>query len=264
MPAQRLAARCVEKPWGRCKLWPGFEQFESGKPVGEIWFEAEDNDLLVKYLFTGDTLSVQVHPSDDQARARGLSHGKDEAWLVLGAEPEATIALGPKHSLEPDELRAAAVDGSIVDMLDWQEVRPGQFIYSPATTLHTMGPGLSLIEVQQNVDATFRLFDFGRTREIHVEEGIAAARLTPFVHAPSPANPNILCEGPKFVVERLTGRRPIDLGGTTALLVPVTGGGTLEGQFFQAGQCWQVRGATQIDIDPEGLALLAYPGNRRL
>ena len=117
MPASLLTTRRVEKPWGRHHLWPGFaDPAPDGPKIGEIWFQTPDAgkpDLLIKYLFPGEKLSVQVHPNDEQAHARGLPRGKDECWVVLAADPGATIAIGTLAPMSKDELRAAALDGSI-------------------------------------------------------------------------------------------------------------------------------------------------------
>src|SRR3546814_2738640 len=91
--------------------------------------------------------------------------GKDEAWLILAAEPDSTIALGTKRPVGREELRDAALDGSIEDLLDWKPVKAGDFYYSPAGTVHAIGAGITLIEVQQNVDLTYRLYDYGRPRD---------------------------------------------------------------------------------------------------
>ena len=89
MPATLLHTHRVEKPWGRDTLWPGFEDAAPGTPpIGEVWFQEPGNttpDLLIKYLFTSEKLSVQVHPDDEQAHARGLPRGKDECWTILAA-----------------------------------------------------------------------------------------------------------------------------------------------------------------------------------
>ncbi|MEY2927999.1 MAG: hypothetical protein RL367_2476, partial [Pseudomonadota bacterium] len=112
MPAQQLNSIRVEKPWGRRALWPGFAPVAADcDPVGEIWFEAlagTDPGLMVKYLFTSERLSIQVHPDDAAAKQRGHARGKDEAWVILAAEPGATVALGTRHAVSQDQLRQAA------------------------------------------------------------------------------------------------------------------------------------------------------------
>ncbi|GAO39028.1 putative mannose-6-phosphate isomerase [Sphingomonas changbaiensis NBRC 104936] len=268
MTAVLLSTKRVAKPWGRHSLWPGFGDPAPGEePIGEIWFPSppgNDPDLLIKYLFTSDRLSVQVHPDDEAARARGHARGKDEAWLVLAAEPESKIALGPKHPLSAGQLRTAALDGSIVDLLDWRPVKAGDFIYSPAGTIHAIGAGLTVIEVQQNLDLTYRLYDYGRPRALHLDEGIAVSTLTPFNSPPQPARPDLLASGPKFTVERLeAGARTVDLGDATGWLVPVTGNGRIDDQPFEAGQCWSVTGRADIRLDLRAAALLAYSGPAR-
>src|SRR5690348_12309480 len=107
----KLDRRYVEKPWGRTQL-PAIFDSPAGKRIGEIWFTGPgDQPLLVKYLFTSERLSVQVHPNDEQARARGLERGKSECWYILEAEPGATLGLGLKRDASAEELRAAALDG---------------------------------------------------------------------------------------------------------------------------------------------------------
>ena len=146
MPATKLETKRVEKPWGRHDLWPGFpDPAPDAAPIGEVWFKEPGDDtpeLLIKYLFTSERLSVQIHPDDAQAQARGLSRGKDECWTILAAEPGATIAVGPKRPTSHEELRAAAKDGSIVDLLDWRPVKAGDFLYTPSGTVHAIGGGI--------------------------------------------------------------------------------------------------------------------------
>lgn len=268
MPAIKLTQHVVEKPWGRHDLWPGFEAHEGGSaPIGEIWFTAEDGrdpDLLVKYLFTSKKLSIQVHPDDAQAQARGHARGKDEAWLVLAAEPDSTIALGPRQPMTDDELRRSALDGSIVDLMHWQSVKAGDFIYSPAGTVHAIGAGLTIIEIQQNLDLTYRLYDYGRPRELHLDDGAAVSLLTPFAPLPVPQDADLYAEGPKFVVERLrAGTHALAGGDAPAVLVPVTGGGTVDGAPCTAGECWRLEGEVSLTVDAGGEMLLSYPGARR-
>ncbi|RIA44223.1 mannose-6-phosphate isomerase type 1 [Hephaestia caeni] len=274
MPATLLATRRVDKPWGRHILWPGFpDPAPDADPVGEVWFQTPGDanpDLLVKYLFTSEKLSVQVHPNDAAARKAGYARGKDEAWLILAAEPESTIALGTKRPVGREELRDAALDGSIEDLLDWKPVKAGDFFYSPAGTVHAIGAGITLIEVQQNVDLTYRLYDYGRPRDLHLDAGIAVSEGTPFIAQPAPGKVSgdrmILAEGPKFVLERWpAGHRKVTLPeGLTGWLVPVTGEGVADGVAFRAGECATVTGSAEIEIAEGGDVLFAYPGDARI
>jgi mannose-6-phosphate isomerase len=169
----KLVRHAVEKPWGRTDL-PEC----GGRRIGEIRFEAPDGrrlPLLVKHIFTSEKLSVQVHPDDSQARARGLPNGKSECWYILRAEPGAVLGLGFKAAIGKEEMRQAALDGSIERLMDWKPVRAGDFFYVPAGTVHAIGAGLSLIEVQQQSDTTYRLYDYGRPRELHLEDGVGVA-----------------------------------------------------------------------------------------
>ena len=276
MPATLLATKRVEKPWGRSHLWPGFADPAPGAgKIGEVWFQtahAGAPELLIKYLFTSEKLSVQVHPDDEAARAAGYPRGKDEAWVILAAEPHATIALGTKAPMTKDELRAAALDGSIEHLLDWKPVKAGDFIYSHAGVIHAIGPGLTLVEVQQNVDLTYRLYDYGSDRELHLDAGVAVSDPVPFVALPTPApappqeNRTILAEGPKFVLERWpAGHRVVELpAGTTGWLVPLAGQGVADGVAWRAGECLTVEGRCEVAADIGSDLLFAYPGDRRL
>jgi len=279
MTAQRLTTLRVEKPWGRHKLWPGFgDVADGGAAVGEIWFDASgcfepgtDPELMVKYLFTSERLSIQVHPDDAAAQAAGYKRGKDEAWLVLAADPESTIALGTREVTTREALAAGALDGAIVDMVDWKPVKAGDVIYSAAGAVHAIGAGITLIEVQQNVDLTYRLYDYGRPRELHLDAGIAVSDPVPFVAPPMPGEVapgrSILCEGGKFVLERWSwdGARSVTLPrGVNGWLVPVTGGGRIDGEVFTAGECWLTDGSVEIALDPGSDILFAYPLKNRL
>ncbi len=272
MVAAKLTTIRVEKLWGRHNLWPGFaDPAPGGAAVGEIWFEAPkgvEAELLVKYLFTSERLSIQVHPDDEVARAAGHPCGKDEAWLILAADPGAVIALGTKAPMSADDLRAACLDGSIVDKLHWQPVAAGDFIYSPARTIHAIGAGITTIEVQQALDLTYRLYDYGRPRELHLDEGLAVSDPVPFtpVHGGRTRGPDraILTEGGKFVVERWTSGGSINLAGRTGWLIPVAGSGVVDGIDWTAGECLMLHGAPNIRLSGDADILLAYPGAEAL
>jgi mannose-6-phosphate isomerase len=176
----KLQRQYVEKPWGRTELPAAFDRL-SGKRIGEIWFTgAGDQPLLVKYLFTSERLSIQVHPNDEQARARGLPRGTSECWTILDAEPGATLGLGLTRECSAEELRSAALDGSIEQLMDWRPVHAGDFFLVPPGTIHAIGGGISLLEFQQNSDVTYRLYDYGRPRELHLDDAVAVASRAPY------------------------------------------------------------------------------------
>jgi mannose-6-phosphate isomerase len=274
MPATKLHTHRLEKPWGRRDLGFGFEDVaEGGAPVGEVWFQEPGDtkpDMLIKYLFTGERLSVQVHPDDEEAHVRGLPRGKDECWTVLKADPGATIAMGPKVPMTKDQLRTAAQDGAIIDDLDWVPMKVGDFRYCPSGTIHAIGGGLTVIEVQQNSETTYRLYDYGSDRELHLKDGVDVADLEPYCPVASPGaageGRTILVEGPKFVLERLGGGEwPVALPeGTTAWLVPITGSGSVAGVDWHAGECVTVTGSETVQASADADMLLAYPGMRRM
>ncbi|MEQ5789197.1 class I mannose-6-phosphate isomerase [Erythrobacter sp. NFXS35] len=216
-----LASRAVEKVWGRTALPTPFAGLGPAR-IGEIWFEppAELPNVLVKYLFTCEKLSVQVHPSDAQAEVGEA--GKEECWLVLHAEPGACLGIGFMHAVTTQEIASAALDGSIERLLAWHPVREGDLFYLPAGTVHALGPGLTLVEVQQNSDTTFRLYDYGRPRELHLERALAVARGEIYGHEHRSSlsmRGKTLIDGPYFRFERIHGEP--DEGVAAAFNTPV-------------------------------------------
>jgi mannose-6-phosphate isomerase len=271
MPAIRLTTKRVEKPWGRHDLWPGFGDVAEGAPtVGEIWFEVPDGaspELLIKYLFTSDKLSIQVHPNDEQARERGYPRGKDESWVVLAADPHATIAIGTLDVMTPEELRSSALDGTIETKVDWRAVKAGDFYYTPAGTIHAIGPGLTVVEVQQNVDVTYRLYDYGSDRELHLDDGVAVSNAVPYVAThvamEAEAGRTVLCDGPAFVLERWarSGEGTLKAAGDRPLwLIPLAGGGTVDGAPLEAGGVWLVDSDVALSLAHDTDMLVAYSG----
>ena len=271
MAATRLIRKDVEKVWGRRDLPDMFGGgYRGAEPLGEIWFEHPDGrdvELLVKYLFTSQRLSIQVHPDDAAARAAGHRRGKDEAWIVLSADPGAEIGLGLTRAVAKEELAQAARDGSIETLVDWRPAAAGDVLYSPAGTVHALGPGLVLIEIQQNADLTYRLYDYGRPRELHRDEGVRVANAAPHVsgvrgYARSDGR-EVLAEGRCFVLERLRNAlvgelRPAE--DQPVWLVPVRGRGRVAGRPLEPGDVWLVDSVAALSLEEGAELLVAYPG----
>jgi mannose-6-phosphate isomerase len=275
MPTEHAAVRVVNKPWGVGDLQPWSSVDGSGDAVGELWFERADKEaptpaLLLKLLFTSEPLSIQVHPDDTFARAMGMPSGKSEAWYILSAEPDAQIGVGLKHQVTPQQLRGSIQSGSIAELMYWRPVSKGDVIYIPAGTIHAIGAGIVLAEIQQNSDATFRLFDYGRQRELHEDSGVAVAHPWPMRTPCSPtqltSERTVLVASRHFVLERIQ----LPEGTSWALLAePETWMLVIDGHaaiglaaasigkaIFIAG------GRTSIEVGNNGLsALIAYPAS---
>ncbi|KHK93076.1 mannose-6-phosphate isomerase [Novosphingobium malaysiense] len=262
-----LPIRQVEKPWGKDVLPEPFCA-PQGRRIGEIWFEPppELPELLVKYIFTSEKLSVQVHPSDTQTLAKGIGRqGKEECWLIVAAEPGATLGIGFDATLGEDEMRVAARDGSIEGLMTWHAVKPGDFFYIPANTVHAIGAGVSLIEVQQNSDITYRLFDYGRPRELHLEEGMAVASGEPYDLAAwsksiPPRGTHGLVDGPLFLLDQVEGKPSDEMTARypgSLLVIPREGDVVVSGETIAPGGCALARTLDEVAFDDGGVCLLA-------
>jgi mannose-6-phosphate isomerase len=203
----RLKPWFSPRPWGRRSLepWYSASQVETSEAVGEAWLtgpeslietgplsgqtlaavaathtaqlfgadkQAVEFPLLVKLLFPADKLSVQVHPDDAHARAMGQPRGKTECWYVLSADHGAQIALGLRPGAAADSVRAAIAAGTLEDLMQWVPVTAGDMFFVDAGTVHAIGPGMVLLETQQTCDITFRMYDYGRPRELHVDQAL--------------------------------------------------------------------------------------------
>lgn len=264
----RLETIVVEKPWGRTDIPTGFGDF-GGRRIGEIWFAnpaGDDAPIMVKFLFTSERLSIQVHPDDEAARAAGYARGKEECWLILDAQPGAELGVGLNRPSSREELHAAALDGSIVDMIDWRPSQTGDFVYNRAGTIHAIGGGLTVVEVQQNVDCTYRLYDYGRPRELHLDAGLKVAEPGP-VRDPrdavvDPRANRMLVSGPHFHVAHLAA--PVDqalLEQATGELtfVPLSAGCHVGGEVVALGEAVLLVDASAIQIDEGNRAILTWP-----
>lgn len=242
MPLVQLKPRFVERVWGSQHLEPLFG-LEQGFPsfrekIGEVWFEgAGDVPLLVKFLFTSGKLSVQVHPDDAYAAKHHNSRGKTEMWHVLAAEPGARIAAGFREPISAERLREAALSGEIEELLAWHDARPGDTFFIPAGTVHAIGAGLTLCEIQQLSDITYRLYDYGRPRELHLEQALAVSVREPH-RARMQSRQAALVSCDYFTVTRYECSGTIELSHPPDLVIVIGGAGNLGGERVHAGEVW--------------------------
>jgi mannose-6-phosphate isomerase len=281
----RLKPWFSERVWGRRDLRPWYAETGTTELVGEAWLtgpqcvvetgpfagrtlaevSAQDGGefpLLVKLLFPNDKLSVQVHPDDAQAKAMGETRGKTECWYVLEAEPGATVALGLKPGVEVEQISAAVANGTMESLMEWVPVSVGDMLFVDAGTIHAIGPGVVLLETQQTSDVTYRLYDYGRPRELHLEKGLRVIRTKTAAGkvAPRPMDGfTRLIEQQYFVVDRfevLSGKVTIPLAGA-GCLVGLAGSGVV-----RCGEAEVELKAGQAVVVPVGADALAVSGDK--
>jgi mannose-6-phosphate isomerase len=231
----RLSARLVERVWGRTDLSPWYP--ESERPIGEAWFGEHLNlPLMVKLLFTSERLSVQVHPDDGEDGPRG----KTEMWHILEAASNAVIALGFREPIARERLREAARTGEIEALLNWMPVQAGETYFTPAHTVHAIGAGIVLCEIQQNSDVTYRLWDYGRPRELHLEKALPISDLG--VH-PGAAPKGEPVRSKHFVTEivqlRAGAKMPVEPH-ECQLWICIDGEASIGAELARAGEVWLV------------------------
>lgn len=266
----RIVPLLIERIWGRCDLgergWIDAARTSARQPIGEAWLtdvhcRAENGEtlgalmtpgdagrpvppLLAKLLFTAAPLSIQVHPTDAAARAAGtFASGKDEAWHVLETMPEAPVWIGLRKPVTRGALRAAAEDGSVLTLMRRHAVHPGETILVPAGTVHAIGAGVVLLEVQDPVDITYRLYDYGRPRPLQLDAALAVADLgasRAVVDSPPgiAVSRRTLARAQRFVLERCepaAGSTLTPNGGRYHILIALTAGVALDGQPFLPG-----------------------------
>ncbi|MDQ6665544.1 MAG: class I mannose-6-phosphate isomerase [Acidobacteriota bacterium] len=253
MKPVRIQPEFIGRVWGSLALEPWFPN--RAEKIGEVWFTAPNNyPLLVKFLFTSERLSVQVHPDDDYAAANhNGSLGKTEMWHILDAKPGSTIALGFTREITRAELREASESGAIVDLLRWIPVHPGETYLTPAGTVHAIGAGIVLCEIQENSDITYRLYDYNRkpARQLHLDHGEKVCCLSP--HSAGSLE-SVTCR--HFVTEKLEFANAREYAPEAdELLIVLQGSGTLAGESFKSGHVWFIqKGTAAFLINPEKAA----------
>jgi mannose-6-phosphate isomerase len=264
MPLRKLEPEFHERVWGSTQLEPWFPDPASpvgpAKAIGEVWHEVPtDLPLLVKFLFTTKPLSIQVHPDNAYARAHHDSPGKTEMWHVIDVRPcegaageetrpqggarSAQIAAGFRETVTAEQVRSAALSphaDEIEGMLEWFDAAPHDTFLIPAGVVHTIGAGLVLCEIQQPSDITFRIYDYGRGRALHLDEALAVAQFSP--HSARAKLP-VACD--YFVTSRLTVHGQVlyrPMTGQPQLLIAIHGQGEIDGHPLKAGDVWYVPG----------------------
>lgn len=240
-------------PDGACRIASGEHL---GKSFAEYWqahFE-EPFPILCKLIDAERSLSVQVHPNDAYAKPYG-DNGKTELWHILEAEPGAYLYLGVRETTDPKELRKRIQGGTVETLLKKVPVRKGQTYYIPAGTLHAIGKGIVLFEVQQSSNLTYRVYDFGRVgadgkpRELHIEHALNVADLQPFAGTPPNGTALVtdangterwLCRCAYFTLSEQTvcGRRPASAAANDFLWLLVT-----------EGKLTAVQGPTELSLN---------------
>ena len=308
----RLEPIFTPRIWGAKSLAPLYpEMTELAEPIGEAWLTAHESrfvngpfagetlahvwknmpaewrgesaakerdfPLLVKFLFPNDLLSVQVHPEDEYARTHEIAaggRGKTEMWYVVAADRDAAVWIGLRPGVTRESFRRAIDEGNADEMIERVPVRAGDAIYCPAGTVHYIGPGLTLCEIQEYSDITYRIFDFNRTgadgkpRELHLEKAFDVIRfdeprggkVVPIRVKPGVADETYIVACRHFAVICVESRLPFDIQMTPAhfeLQIILEGRGKIEFEGerleFSRGQAWFLpAGQGEYRIHPAG------------
>ncbi len=278
----RVGPKFAARIWGKDSLQPWYGETGVQGKVGEAWLTGPECvvetgertgatlaemakeypaqlgngefPLLVKMLFPSEKLSVQVHPNDAEARKIGLSRGKTECWYVLEAEPGATVACGLKSGVGVEDMRKAIADGTLENLMEWLPVSVGDMVFVDAGTVHAIGPGVVLLEVQQTCDVTYRLFDYGRPRALHLDDGLAVVKLKTSAGKVKPVawdGFTRLIEAEYFVVDRF------ELKAGETIEMPMDGTGCVASLRGSAAVNAVEFGAGQAVVVPEGSVALS-------
>ena len=271
------------RPWGTQDLSPIYPNHKFAEKIGEAWLSGDECrvangpltgktlaqlseqhqrelvgeaardprrfPLLLKFLFPHEKLSVQVHPDDEQAVRVGQPWGKTECWYVAHARPGSQIALGLKPGVTAQQLEDAIHQQHAEELLNWINVYAGDMIYVAGGTVHTLGPGSIIVETQQQSDTTYRLYDYGRPRELHLKDGMAAVKekvCSGKVVRPAPSDLGggnrraPLVAAPYFVVDMFEAKEPLELStlddsgkSSVQILVAVEGCGVVEARGME-------------------------------
>ncbi len=286
----RVEPRFVGRVWGWKDLHPWYDRVAQEEPIGEVWLTGDDccaatgphrgktlktifsemrkamlgqdalsgdSPLLIKVLFAREKLSVQVHPDDRLAQKYGEPRGKTECWYALASEPGAQVALGLKDGVTMNDVRAGIDNGTLEKSLNLLSVRAGDMMYVDAGTVHAIWPGSVLLETQQNCDLTYRMYDYGRGRELHIEKSLEAMRLKTAAGKVLPIvleDRTVLLDSPYFCVERI----PVDVSRSSMSLRRAGDTKSGLGYLFAAAGSGRVNSPSfaTVDLPPGGIVAI--------
>ena len=235
----RIEPQFVGRVWGWKDLRPWYDRTADKEPIGEVWLTGDEctvatgshrgktlaalfdeqphamlgpeasssgSPLLLKVIFAREKLSVQVHPDDRLAQKVGQPRGKTECWYALTADPGAQVAVGLRPGVTLDEVKAGIDQGTLEESLNLLPVHAGDMIFVDAGTVHAIWPGSVLLETQQNSDITYRMYDYGRGRELHIDKSLESTRLTTSAGKVAPRvleDRTVLVDSAYFCVEKI-------------------------------------------------------------
>jgi mannose-6-phosphate isomerase len=219
--------------------------------------------ILIKVLFPNDKLSVQVHPDDKMAQKYGEPRGKTECWYALAAQPGAQVAVGLKPGGTLAQVEQEIHDGTLEASLNMVPIAAGDLVFVDAGTVHAIGPGSVLLETQQNCDLTYRMYDYGRPRELHIEKSLEATKLVTRAGKVKPViqpDRTILIDEDYFRVERVpvsSSRSGVSLSGLTLLKPDQTVAGLA--YLFAAAGAGRITGPAFAPVDLPARAVVCIP-----
>ncbi len=282
-----VSPKFVRRVWGSADLHPWYDRVADGEPIGEVWLTCDDcvvesgqnagktlgelfaesplamlgpgnrgaaSPLRIKVIFAHEKLSVRVHPDDRGAQKYGQPRGKTKCWYALDAQPGAQVAAGLKPGVTIAQIRAQIEDGTLEQILNALPVSAGDMIYVDAGTVYAIWAGSILLETQQNCDLTYRMYDYGRGRELHIEKSLEATRLVTQAGKILPkALPDrtVLVDAEYFSVERI----PVDVSrSSTSLPGGSESAPGLAYLFAAAGKCrLSSPSFASVEVPPRGI-----------
>ena len=243
------------------------EEVASADDLGENCKVFPFFPMLAKLIDAKQDLSVQVHPSNDYALKYENSFGKTEMWYIVEAEKGAGIYLGFKRAVSKEEYEKAIADNTLTDLLNFFEVKAGECYFIPSGTIHAIGTGCLICEIQQNSNLTYRVYDYGRkdkngnTRELHVEKALKVTSLDGYAYNPLSIQTE---QGELLGLSRYFTTTSVRVDGKKSLfadknsfkcLICVEGAGEIDGKAVSAGDSWFV---------PAGYGEIVLGGNMQM